>query len=252
MQQLPKQPWKVHRRSIKLDGRDHTILSLRPSDKVRFASNLSHDAWHIITDIGGAKLLGHLCWALSFQKKPGTFLLIDEPNLLPNPFDADPSWPIVIANTDIGAPSRQGLRQLKALLPLRTPSEGTVKLASFGLAASTRASFGTMARLKADERASAEHVGVCCFAGPGAVLQNWAGNMLRLNLSSNWPSDHMEMAGWDGELQIFRSFYEMVQKTLVVRRSLYPGRDHCQLNPAEREAIYSIRNAQNQVRWQQP
>jgi hypothetical protein len=253
MQQSLSQPWKVHRRSLKLDGRDHTVLSLRPSDKVRFASNLNHNAWHIITDIGGAQLLGHLCWALSYQKKPGTFILIDEPNLLPNPFDADPSWPIAIANTDLGAPSRQALRQLKALLPLRTPSEGTVKLASFGLAKETGAPDWGMARYRADERALADLVGVCCFAATGQVLQDWARSMLRLDVSSRWMmTDYVDIAGWAGEIQIFRNFYEMVQKTLVVRRATFPGRDRCLLDPDERETIYRIRNAQDQLRWKRP
>ena len=117
-----------------LDGRACTVLTPRPSQPERFATNAFHGTWHVLTDPAGAQLLARLMWAMAFQRKPRTILLVDSPLLVTNPFDADPSSPILIVNSDLGGPTRTGLDALEALLPLRAPSEGTVKLRIDGLA----------------------------------------------------------------------------------------------------------------------
>lgn len=94
---------KVHRRAIVLDATAYTVLTPRLGTAERFATNRHHGTWHILSDVGGARLLGKLMWAMAFQRHADTILLIDGPLLVENPFDADPSSPIVIVNTDLGS-----------------------------------------------------------------------------------------------------------------------------------------------------
>src|SRR5215467_6778077 len=87
---------KLHRRLMRLDGRDYTVITLRPGTDARFSTNYFHDTWHVLSDWHGARLLGRLLWGLAYQRVPGTLVLIDRPFLDPNPFDAEPADPIVL------------------------------------------------------------------------------------------------------------------------------------------------------------
>ena len=245
-QQSLTQPWKVHRRTIRLDGYDHRVLSLRPHDRVRFATNQFHDTWHIVSDSHGGQLMGRLCWALAYQKQPGTFILIDQPNIVPTPFEADPSSPILIANTDLGRPSRQAVRQLKAMLPFATRSEGTVKLATFGLDAALSEATDNWQwsdGWKSDRRASAAKVnGIVMLAGRGAVLKSWGRALARIGRGMHLGTDYEYLAGGDGEVQIFRDFRLMVRLSGELRDVEFPGRGHEELKPTERDRIYALRD----------
>ena len=72
---------KVHRRTVGLDGAAYTVLTPRPGTAERFATNRHHDTWHILSDVGGARLLGRLMWAMAFQRHADTILLLDGPIL---------------------------------------------------------------------------------------------------------------------------------------------------------------------------
>lgn len=124
---------KLHRRHVDLDGRAFTVLTLRSSIDCRYATNYFHETWHVLTDPAGARLLGRLCWSLAFQRRQGTIAVIDQPLLVPNPFDADKSSPIVIANSDLAPLNRTAIGQLKRFLAQKKPSEGTVRLSTSGL-----------------------------------------------------------------------------------------------------------------------
>jgi hypothetical protein len=128
-----RQRLKTHSRTLDLGGQSYTILSPRPTVEARFATNRFHEAWHVITDVGGAHLLARLCWAMAFQRHPRTITVIDQAFLVPNPFDADPSAPVVIVNSDLGALSRDAVGSLRSALPLAGSSEGTVVLQTRGL-----------------------------------------------------------------------------------------------------------------------
>ncbi|WP_211591998.1 hypothetical protein [Microbispora sp. H10836] len=67
----------------------------------------------------GARLLGRLLWGLSFQRLPGTVVVIDRPHLDPNPFDAEQADPIVLAPTHLTTLKRQGARELLRRLAAR-------------------------------------------------------------------------------------------------------------------------------------
>jgi hypothetical protein len=131
---------KLHRRVVRLDGRNYTVLALRHGSTCRFSTNYYHETWHILSDRDGAKLLARLLWGLAYQRVPGTLVLIDRPNLDPNPFDAEPADPIALVPADLTRLTPQAARALRARLPLTTPPDGTVRWQTPGydLAASQR------------------------------------------------------------------------------------------------------------------
>ncbi|MCF2527503.1 hypothetical protein [Yinghuangia soli] len=125
---------KLHRRTLLLDGRRYTVLGLRPAAAERFAVNHFHGTWHIVTHTAGSHLLAALLWGLSYQRTPDTILVVDRPFLDANPFDAQPSPPIVVVPVQTTPFGDGAARDLRRKLPLG-PSEGTVRLHAHGLAA---------------------------------------------------------------------------------------------------------------------
>jgi hypothetical protein len=116
----------VHRRAIPLDGHLYTVLSPRPSPTYKFATHRLHDTWQVVTDAAGARLLGRLFWAMAFQRRDRTIVVIDPGLMLPDPLDAQPSSPITILNSDLGPFSREAAGDLLCNLPFTTASAGTV------------------------------------------------------------------------------------------------------------------------------
>jgi hypothetical protein len=204
---------KLHRRSYELDGERFAVLSLRPTETVRFATTEFHETWHILADVVGAELLGRLAWAMAFQTRPHTLLLIDLPLIAPDPFDASPIGPILIVNTEIGAPSAAAVGALHAKLPQTEPSEGSVRLmtAGFDRALGDPERFWTQERkddpaFKAHQHARwLERVGdVVVLAATPAVLRQWAIRVAdiagRGPLDAGWtPSSETK---WTGEVQV--------------------------------------------------
>jgi len=240
---------KLHRRELVLDGRAFTVLTPRPSQPERFATNSFHETWHVLTDPAGAQLLARLMWAMAYQRKPRTVLLVDGPMLVTNPFDADPSSPILIVNSDLGGPTRAGLDALEAMLPLRTRSEGAVKVRTDGLARSLVV--GSPSRWERNVGRPAHQrrnwidrvQNVLVFAAAAAELRNWAEDLPR---TADYVREHPEASGLDaefpnhsGEVQIFGDFTERVTRAQRVRRELYPGRDHAELLDVERRTIWA-------------
>lgn len=125
---------KLHRRTIRLDDRPYTVLGLRPGTTERFAVNEFHSTWHVVTHRAGALLLGSLLWGMAHQRAQNTVLVVDRPFLDTNPFDAEPSLPIVIAPAQSAPFGDRAARELRHRLPLSTPSEGAVRLRTPGYA----------------------------------------------------------------------------------------------------------------------
>lgn len=162
---------KLHRRGVSLDGRGATLLTLRSSSPERFTTRFIDGAWHILTDPAGVELLGQLCWAMAFQQRPATFVLIDLPFLTPNASDSEPSSPIAIVNSDLEPPTDAALADLAAMLPLETPSDGTVRLMTRGLDHAGDADVDSTFRAEAWINRIG---GIVVFAAPPEALKLWA------------------------------------------------------------------------------
>ena len=218
-----KEHLKVHRRSVTLDGLNYTILSPRPSSSARFATNRFHEGWHVLTDTEGAQLLARLCWAMAFQRRSRTVIVIDAPFVVPNPINADPSSPIAIVNSDLETLSSAAVASLRTELPLRAESDGTVVLQTRGLDVAL-----------ADPKAFAERddqaqwrghrerswlegsAGLLVLAAPAAVLRAWGVELSELGPRS---------AEGPGEVQVLDAFSSRVEQAIAARSQLFPDKE---------------------------
>ncbi|MFI0419530.1 hypothetical protein [Spongiactinospora sp. 9N601] len=71
--------WQV----VRADGREFTVLTLRPGMDVRFSTNRHHETWHLLSDLRGARLGERLLWGLPYQRRPGTVIVPDRPQPVP-------------------------------------------------------------------------------------------------------------------------------------------------------------------------
>ncbi|MBF6171579.1 TfoX/Sxy family DNA transformation protein [Nocardia blacklockiae] len=203
---------KLHRRTMRLDGRVHTVISLRPGTAVRFSTNRFHETWHLLSDRRGARLLAHLLWGMSFQARTGTLLVIDHPFLTPTPFDADPADPIVFVPGWCTRLGPRAARELVRQSPFRQAPEGTIRWRTHGLAAAGDDAFLPYWQR---ERGHTRRLGGAIVVTPTspAECRDWAMSAARLNTVRHH-SDHTYLGPWDhghdGEIQIFREFHRML------------------------------------------
>lgn len=232
---------------MELDGRGYTVLSPRPSSRCRFATNRHHETWHVLTDEAGASLLGRLFWALGYQRRERTIIVIDTRFLVPNPFDADPSSPIAIVNNDLGSLRRAAVADLRAKIPFSASSDGTVVLQTQGLDV---ALYDEEAYRRREERAGwrwnthqqrrwIDRVnGMLVIAAPPPVLRGWGMSMSR---PERWPLGDAAYLDWPdrtGEVQVLDDFEGRVSGALAVRNHLFPGRGHEELSDDERRQVW--------------
>jgi hypothetical protein len=242
---------KVHRRSLRLDGLEYTILSPRPSVDVRFATNRFHDTWHVVSDVAGARLLARICWAMAFQQRERTIVLIDVPLLVPNPFDADPSTPILISNNDLGPLGRDAVSALRATLPLATPSMGTVVLQTRGLDAALD---DPDAFHRRDDQSSwrDQHQqrrwidgsdGLVVMAAPPPVLRQWGVEFSNLGqpMYNGMDWSYLDYPDKSGEVHVIDDFASHVEAAVALRSRLFPDQGETLLTQEERIRVWSLR-----------
>jgi len=249
MEASPAPRLKVHRRSVRLDRLDYTVLSPRPSEEVRFATNYFHETWHVITSEKGAALLARLCWAMAFQRRERTVILIDAPLIVPSPFDADPSSPIVIVNNDLGSFNKAAARDLRAQLPLSIASDGTVVLQTRGLDQALKNTSEFRDR-KQGAQSQNQHQkrrwidlsnGLVIVAAPPPVLRTWAVDLSDVGTwsheGSSW--EYLDYPAKVGEVQVLDDFDSMLAKAQLARSRLYPDAANRKLTEDERSDIWA-------------
>ncbi|MEU6414075.1 hypothetical protein [Microbispora sp. NPDC046933] len=228
---------KLHRRPLRADRRDYSVITLRPGTRARFSTNRFHETWHILSDRHGALLLSRLLWGLSFQRLPGTVVVIDRPHLDPNPFDAEPADPIVLVPAHLTTLTRQGIRELRRRLPTRAASLGTVRWHTWGLDSE-------VARVRErqeqrrwpaweppvdDRGAAVERAGgALVFRAPPSRLRLWAVDAAMLGEHWYHGMDYVYLDGSnrmgpyrsEGEMQIFRDYRRRVAVARISRREV--------------------------------
>jgi hypothetical protein len=222
---------KLHRRVIRLDGVAYPVLSLRPGEQARFATNRAHETWHVLSDSHGGRLLGRLLWGLAYQRVPNTLVLIDRTHLDPNPFDAEPSDPVVLTSSTLTPLTPQAARQLRRLTPLRSRPDGTVGWSTHGLDQAVEAHQQWRAAPAGErERPWEPEIdtgkrctrlgGVLLFAAPPALLKQWAWEVYTL-ADEYWNEQSASELTWpDGEVQLWRQYHRMVSAARTARRDL--------------------------------
>jgi hypothetical protein len=225
---------KLHRRRLRLDGREYTVLTLRQRAEACFSSRRAMKwsaDWQLITCPAGARLLARLLWGLSYQRRPDTILLLDLPHLTTTPFEADPPTPVVFVpsrRTTLPAGAAHALRRQ---LPLSTRPEGTVRLLTHGL---DRAFAGDLpppppwddpARTEGQNVWIAAHGGILTLAATDTALRGWAVELrgLRLNDPEHLPYLHLDFPQLTGELHLLGDFHDQVSVARQARADVLGG-----------------------------
>ncbi|MGW4768444.1 hypothetical protein ACWEO2_10430 [Nocardia sp. NPDC004278] len=227
---------KLHRRTMVLDGRVYTVLSLRPGSDFRFATNRFHDTWHVLSDWRGARVLARLLWGLAYQRRPGTLVVIDPAHLDPNPFDAAPSDPIVLVPSDLTVFTRAAAIGLRRRLPFRDGSQGTVRWQSFGLDAAVAELREWRAKGPGerdwnfiDIPTGWERVdrigGLVTIFGAAAQLRSWGTMLATLGTYAYYGMDYEYLdEDRNGEVQIFRQYRRNVNVARQARAEVLARR----------------------------
>src|SRR5262249_13047094 len=109
------------------------IITFRPSTRVAFSTNYYHNTWHLVSDMAGSQLLARLLWGLSYQRQPGTIVLIHGQHLLPTPFEAERSDPFLLIPSHLTGLDPEAFRLLKSRFAHLRYRGTTIRWLSFGL-----------------------------------------------------------------------------------------------------------------------
>lgn len=227
---------KLHRRVMRLAGRDFTVLSPRPSEPLRIANNFFHGTWHLLSHPASAQFVAWLMWHVGHERRHNTLAVIDQRFLVPNPFDGDTSDPVVIMNSNLGTPGRRGLAHLSDVLPLGR-SEGTVRMDVRSIDEWYEDCFWRPAHQRRHRIDSVN--GLVVITAPGPRLLELASTGLRISAEHGYGGyRYMDWPEVTGEFQVFLDFDARVQAAVARRQKLFPGDTRPKLPVTERELVW--------------
>ncbi|GAA4563110.1 hypothetical protein GCM10023176_06360 [Micromonospora coerulea] len=125
---------RLHRREWCHGGRTYQVITLRPTDPVRFAVRVEHHFTVVSSDLAGARLLGRLLWGLSYQRRPDTLLVLEPGRMVPDHEEGQPSPPAVFSVTARAVLTPAAARGLRAAHLWRSRPAGTVTWNTLGYA----------------------------------------------------------------------------------------------------------------------
>ena len=220
---------KLHLRVLDVYGTTYRVVSPRPSLGVRFSTNYFHGTWHILAACDGAHVLARLMWGLTFQRQPGTVVLIGREHLCPTPFESDRPDPILLVHAGLASVDVDLLRALRRELRHTRPT--TIRWNTFGLATAQPPRYESLRSMRSRERMS-RRAGFICYTAPRAILRDTA-----LALGAMRTGDYHFLAAAEGEVQIIPCFHSSVSAAAVARREILGGaRDIA--SETQRDAIY--------------
>jgi hypothetical protein len=269
----PESRLKMHLRLLTLDRSTYRVVTLRPGITTGFSTNFYHQSWHIVTSQQGARLLGRLLWGLSYQRRPGTLLLIHGDHLLPTPFEAERSDPFLFAPAGLTRLSPGALRILKSRLPHLGPPATTIRWHTFGLddvlerrqrgeddPVALRAETEWLRREENRRLWRQERMerlgGIICYSAPPAILRRQALAIQPMKVfrrSATTEMDYTYLASgsgvgcWhpDGEVQIFIDYVDRVQAAVEARQELLPNPNQ---PVTDHETVLAISRRRDQIK----
>lgn len=256
---------KMHLRLLTIRGETHRVVTLRPGTRVAFSTNFFHQTWHIVTGQRGARLLARLFWGLSFQRQPGTLLLIHGDHLLPTPFEAERSDPILIVPTGVTRIDSASLRYLKSRLPHLGPPTTTIRWQTFGLDLAVGQNEAVPVGFHRNENKYLWHQermsrlgGFIVYRAPPAILRWQALRIHALQVRQgddvnamdyHYLAESSSKDSWcDGEVQIFADYENRVAAATQARSDLLVNPNQSVLSETMQEDI-SRRRDQIKARW---
>ncbi|MFW5420568.1 hypothetical protein J0910_28540 [Nocardiopsis sp. CNT-189] len=246
---------KLHRHRIRLDGRDYTAVTPRPGTDVRFATDRMHGMWHLVTDPRGAVFLARLLWGLSYQRRPGTLVFLGPGFLLPAPFGAEPSDPVVLAPVPATALTAAAARGLRRRDP-SGPGDGTVRwhtpgLEPYAVRRRERSGFDGPQEDRLYRRPLDFGVrrtgGVLVFAASPEIMRMWAANALSCS-GEHRVLSYAYLTGWGwplnrgpepGELLVLPDFRRRARRAALAREELLAGPEAPDTPALLRDAVWA-------------
>jgi hypothetical protein len=254
---------KMHLRLVRVGGYVFRVVTPRPAARFAFSTNFFHETWHIVTSQRGASALARLLWGLSYERHPGTVLLIHGDHLLPTPFEAERSDPILLVPAVLTRLNTAKLRTLKGRLNRLGSPTKTIRWHSFGLdvALQDRSERGnTHRRSEAEgEELSRKRSrciwkqermvrigGFVCYSAPPPVLRQQALRIHALRVRKGFSdmdyhflTRESSKGSWcgDGEVQIFADYVDRVSAAIEARRELLAKPNEVVLSETVQEEI---------------
>ncbi|MFT4625918.1 MAG: hypothetical protein ACI8PZ_004589 [Myxococcota bacterium] len=173
----------------------------------------------MLSDPGGAGLLARLLWGLSYQRRPDTLMLLTAPHVVPTPFEADRSDPIVLVQSRLTPLDTRTLRALHSALPRLGPSDRTFRLYTPGL---DRPPATDQPRLT-DHVRFVRAGGLLTLRGTKEPLRVEARALLHLSRARAQPSAYDTIG--DGEAQVFHDFHPRCRCAIRARRDALAAGD---------------------------
>ncbi len=226
----------------------YRILVPRPGTKVFFSTNYFHNTWHIISDRSGSQFLSRLMWGLSYQRQANTLVYLSGEFVVPNPFDAEPSEPIILTSSQLTPLNSKHFAHLRHKMKNPGVPHTTVRCLTFGLDAAlnyikeaeqqsneTHFSFWQAMKIypwwedyqEADTREVMRRCGSCiCYAAPPHILRRQAFITARLKPNSYGMDYHYLAEPWkrnqsaNGEIQIFKEYQSMLRDAATARNEI--------------------------------
>ena len=223
----------------------------RPEERARFATGVNDDSVYLVANVESFEFLAHSLWALAFQRRDQTALLLDLPMMVPNPVTGESSRPVVLVNSDLGIPSPTMLDELRGLLPVASASEGTVKLRTAGLDRALADPNAFAAKERADTQAPpwnanewdawiTRQAGLVTVVMAPAVLRAYAAAAAEFGAFSWENLDASEFVVPADDTVVFdRTLLERATAMRMKRASKFPGRVLRELNGDERARLWS-------------
>lgn len=244
----PHSRLKVHLRLLQLAGKTYRIITLRPSTRVAFSTNYYHNTWHLVSDMAGSQLLARLLWGLSYQRQPGTIVLIHGQHLLPTPFEAERSDPFLLIPSHLTSLDPEAFRLLKSRLGHLGYPSTTIRWLTFGLDLALQAwqqegqqprknqAWDRLHHRDQKQLWNQEGMGRCggfiYYAAPPPVLRLQALILHNLRVQQgsyltemnyHYLAEERSRNWWaDGEVQIFADYKERVSAAVQARQELLP------------------------------
>ena len=176
-------------------------------------------------------------------------MLLDSPLIVPTPFDADQSSPIVVVNNDLGGFSRGAVEDLRAQLPLSAASDGTVVLQTRGLDQALENPTEFRQRneepLLYNEHQRRRWIdgsnGLVIIAAPPPVLRTWGVDLSDLGTWSHGGAswEYLDYPAKVGEVQVLHDFDTMLAAAQAARSRALPDAANRRLTEDERSKIWA-------------
>jgi len=236
---------KLHLRELTIGKTTYRIVTLRPGTRVTFSTNFFHETWHLVSDMRGARMLARLLWGLSYQRRPGTMVMVHGEHLAPTPFEAERSDPFLLLPAHLTHLNGEDFRQLKRQLIRLGPPSGSIRWMTFGLDVALQNNGRDPSSVNAERMwlQQGNHQGMwmqermvrcggfICYSAPAPILRRQSLHIHSLRVTEGNYANEMDYhflaecsskQSWygDGEVQIFANYHERVAAATEARRQL--------------------------------